>query len=177
MPQPVLPLLSALVFFDPLPSVNRELRDWLLLENSMTQRLAQHCQHITINVTRQGFTRKLHATNERPWLPCASRYWLREVILAGDNEPWLVARTLVPETTLCDAKQQLQQLQQLGDTPLGHYLFSHEQLTRDFIHIGRCNGLWGRRSRFQLSGNPLLLTELFLAASPVYHKESACNGV
>ncbi|PLK74975.1 chorismate lyase, partial [Klebsiella pneumoniae] len=28
--------------------------------------------------------------------------------------------------------------------------------------------LWGRRSRLRLSGKPLLLTELFLPASPLY---------
>ncbi|EHP6135192.1 chorismate lyase, partial [Escherichia coli] len=38
----------------------------------------------------------------------------------------------------------------------------------DFIEIGRDAGLWGRRSRLRLSSKPLLLTELFLPASPLY---------
>ncbi|HAK8374880.1 TPA: chorismate lyase, partial [Salmonella enterica] len=52
--------------------------------------------------------------------------------------------------------------------PLGRYLFTSSTLTRDFIEIGRDATLWGRRSRLRLSGKPLLLTELFLPASPLY---------
>ena len=56
----------------------------------------------------------------------------------------------------------------LGKTPLGRYLFTSSELTRDFIEIGRDAELWGRRSRLRLSGKPLILTELFLPASPLY---------
>lgn len=54
------------------------------------------------------------------------------------------------------------------ETPLGRYLFTSSTLTRDFIEIGRDAALWGRRSRLRLSGKPLMLTELFLPASPLY---------
>lgn len=47
-------------------------------------------------------------------------------------------------------------------TPLGRYLFTSSELTRDFIEIGLDAELWGRRSRLRLSGKPLILTELFL---------------
>jgi len=62
-------------------------------------------------------------------------------------------------------------LQQLGTTPLGRYLFTSSTLTRDFIQPGRSEALWGRRSLLRLSGKPLLLTELFLPASPLYGEE------
>jgi chorismate--pyruvate lyase len=67
-----------------------------------------------------------------------------------------------------DAERPELALQQLGQTPLGRYLFTSSTLTRDFIEIGRDAELWGRRSRLRLSGKPLLLTELFLPASPLY---------
>ncbi|MSE14942.1 chorismate lyase, partial [Pantoea agglomerans] len=79
--------------------------------------------------------------------------------------PWLAGRTLVPESTLNGPEAMLQQL---GTRPLGRYLFSSSTLTRDFIEPGQVEGLWGRRSRLRLSGKPLLLTELFLPASPLY---------
>ena len=100
-----------------------------------------------------------------PLLPDEPRYWLREIILYADGEPWLAGRTVVPESTLCGPELALQQL---GKTPLGRYLFTSSTLTRDFIEIGRDAALWGRRSRLRLSGKPLLLTELFLPASPLY---------
>jgi len=89
-------------------------------------------------------------------------------VLCGDGVPWLVGRTVVPETTLDGPELALQKL---GTTPLGRYLFSSSTLTRDFIQIGRSAELWGRRSRLRLSDKPLLLTELFLPASPFYEEE------
>ena len=86
-------------------------------------------------------------------------------MLCGDGEPWLIGRTVVPESTLNGPEQMLQQL---GTRPLGRYLFSSSTLSRDFIDPGQVGDLWGRRSRLRLSGKPLLLTELFLPASPLY---------
>ncbi|HBH69686.1 MAG TPA: chorismate lyase, partial [Erwinia persicina] len=103
-------------------------------------------------------------------LPAEPRYWLREIELCGDGVPWLVARTLVPESTLNGPEQKLQQL---GTVPLGRYLFASSTLTRDFIDVGHSDTLWGRRSRLRLSGKPLLLTELFLPASPLYASVAA----
>ncbi|HBT13030.1 MAG TPA: chorismate lyase, partial [Erwinia persicina] len=93
-----------------------------------------------------------------------------EIELCGDGVPWLVARTLVPESTLNGPEQKLQQL---GTVPLGRYLFASSTLTRDFIDVGHSDTLWGRRSRLRLSGKPLLLTELFLPASPLYASVAA----
>ncbi len=78
--------------------------------------------------------------------------------------PRLAGRTVAPESTLCGPELALQQL---GQTPLGRYLFTSSTLTRDFIEIGRDAALWGRRSRLRLSGKPLLLTELFFACVAV----------
>ncbi len=74
----------------------------------------------------------------------------------------------MPESTLNGPEAMLQQL---GTRPLGRYLFSSSTLTRDFIEPGRVDALWGRRSRLRLSGKPLLLTELFLPASPLYRDQ------
>ncbi len=47
---------------------------------------------------------------------CLSKIALREVVLCGDDCPWVVGRTLIPRTTLVD---QQYDLAQQGDIPLG----------------------------------------------------------
>ena len=114
---------------------------------------------------QEGFVTSADIASELPLLPKEERYWLREILLCADGEPWLAGRTVVPESTLSGPELALQRL---GNTPLGRYLFTSSELTRDFIEIGRDAELWGRRSRLRLSGKPLILTELFLPASPLY---------
>lgn len=165
MSHPALAQLRALRYFATLPELDAELRDWLLLEDSMTKRFEQQGKQVTVTLVREGFVGQEEVTEALSLLPAESRYWLREILLCADGEPWLAGRTVVPESTLSGPELQLQQL---GDTPLGRYLFTSSTLTRDFIEIGKDAALWGRRSRLRLSGKPLLLSELFLPASPLY---------
>ncbi|HCM6914248.1 chorismate lyase [Klebsiella aerogenes] len=165
MPHPALTQLRALRYFAAIPELDAPLRDWLLLEDSMTKRFEQQGKKVTVTMINEAFVGRDALAGEEALLPEEARYWLREIILCADGEPWLAGRTLVPESTLCGPELALQQL---GQTPLGRYLFTSSTLTRDFIEIGRSAQLWGRRSRLRLSGKPLLLTELFLPASPLY---------
>lgn len=147
------------------PLLTAPLLDWLMEEDSMTRRFEQHCQRVTVQLVREAFIDAGELGEERDLLPADQRFWLREILLCGDGVPWLAGRTLVPESTLNGPEQMLQQL---GTRPLGRYLFADSTLTRDFIDPGQSGVLWGRRSRLRLSGKPLLLTELFLPASPLY---------
>lgn len=147
------------------PQLSAPLLDWLMEEDSMTRRFEQHCQQVTVELIREAFIGAEEITDEAEFLPADPRFWLREIVLCGDGEPWLIGRTVVPESTLNGPEQMLQQL---GTRPLGRYLFSSSTLSRDFIDPGQVGDLWGRRSRLRLSGKPLLLTELFLPASPLY---------
>ncbi|KQN57754.1 chorismate lyase [Erwinia sp. E602] len=147
------------------PLLTAPLLDWLMEVDSMTRRFERYCGEVTVNVLREGFVGGDAWPEESALLPDEPRYWLREIELCGDGVPWLVARTLVPESTLVGPEQKLQQL---GSVPLGRYLFASSTLTRDFIDVGHHGALWARRSRLRLTGKPLLLTELFLPASPLY---------
>lgn len=161
--------LRALRFEATIPEgLSASFLDWLLLEDSMTKRFEQYCSRVSVRIVREGFFDSRADIPEADLLPEAKRYWLREIMLCGDDEPWLLGRTIVPESTLEGPELALQQL---GTTPLGRYLFSASSLTRDFIEIGRNEELWGRRSRLRLAGKPLVLTELFLPASPLYVEE------
>lgn len=146
-------------------SLGHVLSDWLLEQGSMTHRCEQHCYKVTVQPQFEGFVSAENLGKELSELPKDNRYWIREIFLFGDNIPWIWARTVVPEKTLSDSKQGLTEL---GETPLGRYLFSQSELERDYIHVSLRDDLWGRRSRLRLSGNPLLLTEIFLPAAPLY---------
>ena len=167
MSENALPLLRAIEWLPESALQNPLLLDWLMEEDSMTRRFEGHCQKVTVNLLREGFISRTEAGNDVSLLPEDQRIWVREIELCGDGVPWLVACTLVPESTLVGPEQKLQNL---GTVPLGRYLFASSTLTRDFIDIGRSGELWGRRSRLRLSGKPLLLTELFLPASPLYRQ-------
>ncbi|ENN91216.1 chorismate lyase [Bartonella bovis] len=145
-------------------SVPINVKDWLMEPGSMTRRFERHCAQIHIDPQRECFITYDKLEEEAEHLPKTSRYWLREIVLRGDNQPWLLGRTVIPQETLDDHNQ----LTNLGKLPLGRYLFNSKELTRDYIHIGRKDALWARRSRLRLADKPLLLTELFLIASPIY---------
>ena len=151
--------LRNLRYFDVVPPLEPAPRDWLMLEDSMTKRFEQYGKPVSVTLLNEEFIHRDALTSEQHLLPEEPRYWLREILLCVGDEPWLAGRTVVPESTLCGPELALQQL---GKTPLGRYLFTSSQLTRDFIEIGRHDALWGRRSRLRLGGKPLLLTELFL---------------
>lgn len=139
---------------------------WLYEQGSMTKRLEQYCQRVTVvPYTQRYVTRDALSEDEAQSLPVSEHYWLREVIMFGDNIPWLLGRTLIPQETLTGEDQQLIDI---GAVPLGRYLFSHDNLSRDYIQIGQQNSRWIRRSLLRLSEKPLLLTELFLPESPAY---------
>lgn len=150
------------------PELSPGVRSWLFEELSMTTRLESYCQSLTVDVLREGFidSQSLLAHEAGD---CAfdhqQRYWLREVMLSGDNVPWLMGRTILPESTLTGRDAALTSL---GECPLGRYLFSSPLLSRDFIRPGKNDDLWGRYSLLRLSGKPLMLTEIFLPSSPLY---------
>lgn len=159
----ILPPLEWLT--EPPLSVPAAVNDWLMELGSMTRRFEGHCQRVHVEPQRECFINRAALGDEAVHLPESPRYWLREIVLLGDNQPWLLGRTVIPLETLTGPDQALVDL---GTVPLGRYLFSSGALTRDYIHIGKQDDLWARRSRLRLAGKPLLLTELFLPASPLY---------
>ncbi|ABM44670.1 chorismate--pyruvate lyase [Bartonella bacilliformis KC583] len=149
-------------------SVPPAIYDWLMELGSMTLRFERYCTRVHVEPRHEYFIARNELKEEAEHLPESSLYWLREVVLMGDNQPWLLGRTVIPQETLAHHSNALMNL---GTLPLGRYLFSNGELTRDYIHIGRKDSLWARRSRLRLSGKPLLLTELFLADSPLYTED------
>ncbi|ACR67465.1 chorismate lyase [Edwardsiella ictaluri] len=139
---------------------------WLAEQGSMTRRLEQQCDRLQVTVLREGAVDPTQLSDDEcRQLSPSVQYWLREVILLGDGIPWLFGRTLTPSSTL---EGEGEALRRLGSTPLGRYLFSGVALERESLRVGCLGLLWARRSRLRVAGQPLLLTELFLADAPIY---------
>ncbi len=107
----------------------------------MTQRFEQQGKQVTVTWLTKGISAVTRLTDEAALLPDEPRYWLREIILIADGEPWLAGRTVAPESTLCGPELALQQL---GQTPLGRYLFTSSTLTAillKLVAMQRCGGV------------------------------------
>jgi len=156
--------------------------DWLLDPGSLTQRLKR--QGTRFGVLLLGQMTAAVGVDERPWLK-AEQALVREVLLCCDNIPVVFARTLIPATTLVASEGRLARL---GSTSLGELLFARPEVSRDRIEVARfdndsrvarlaaCLGqppaveLLGRRSCFFWSGQPLLVSEVFLPAADLYRE-------
>ena len=155
---------------------NATLRHWLLDTGSLTERLQEQCDALTVNRLGQG-TAPLYA-NEQRWLPqhSAHSWQVREVLLCADATPWVFARSVLPQS-LVDGE-----LANLGNEPLGKRLFNDARFVRSdfelcqvpaqaFCFDGKASPkayLWGRRSRFHLHNDYIIVAEIFLTASPAY---------
>lgn len=138
-------------------------RPWLLNTGSLTEQLL-NLEHTTfsVNVLAQ-YCAKASSIEQRT-LACNNRHvWVREVALTLDDLPVVMARTVVPISSL---KGEVRHLLRLGRTPLGGYLFSQQSLKRGDIQVTQCGHnpwqlQWSRRSVFYVHNRPLLVTEGF----------------
>ncbi len=147
-------------------------KHWLEEQGSLSRRLKQHCQALTVELLQNHIiTANILKPDERQLLS-AQDCLLREVVLRGDDSPWVIGRTLIPRTTLAD---QPYDLAEQGDIPLGLTVFSADNVDRDSLQIGWVNlpqgRLLARRSRLWMNHKPMLVAELFLSHSPIYAKE------
>ena len=152
------------------------LRSWLLETDSLTQRLKTiHGQNFSVQVLQHHWQ---HAFIDEARLLGQNyhRYQLvREVILFGGFQPLILARTIIPASTLRVAERKLNHL---GSRPLGEVIFAYPDLRiqqRQFSHlqhslvqnslqIADTDDLWGRRSIYEIHQHPLLVAEYFLPA-------------
>lgn len=151
--------------------------EWLTNPESLTAALVAKSQgQFQVRVLRQCLAvPKLHERKilgmKRP-----ARALIREVILMGQGEPWVFARSVLPLSSLTG---RLRHLRKQGTRPLGAFLFSQPNLARGPLTIAAISAnqaylpellyganpaalLWGRRSVFSVDAKPLLVSEVFL---------------
>lgn len=152
----------------PMPStlLPQPWRSWVLDSGSLTHRLkclTGKPDAFSVSVQRVGFTRATLSEARALGISVRDQVYVREVTLNLNNEPVVVARSVIPRSTLTGYERQLMWL---GSKPLGEFLFTHRRMRRCAIECkqGRVAGqdAWARRSIFELSGKPLLVSEVFL---------------
>lgn len=119
-------------------------------------------------------------SNEQELMDSDCSYVVREVLLYGQQTPWVFARSLLPET-LCEGEHM--GLSSLGNKPLGSLIFNDPRFIRQPFQITRIDSdnklyqqlqlstgesLWGRRSVFLFQKCKLMVAEIFLPQSPAY---------
>ncbi|MGM0632300.1 MAG: chorismate--pyruvate lyase family protein [Pseudomonadota bacterium] len=141
------------------------LRSWLLDRGSLTRRLQRLSSgRFEVRVQEEGWQRCHSPTLTSCLSPRrqSRMMWSRQVVLTGNDQPWVVAHTLIPVDSL---RGDLRRLTVLRDMPLGAILFRQRQIRRGVMEVARSSdGIWGRRSLFFLQNRPLLVAEFFLPA-------------
>jgi len=154
-------------------------RSWLVTPGSLTQRLGEHCDTLTVRRLFQGLQRPFHDEAGCVGLT-ASRYaHVREVLLVADGVPVVFAHSITAPESLRGAWRALSRL---GERPLTLTLFGDRRVTRGalaFRVLDRRHPLhrrvaelgleppvllWARRSQFLREDCALLVTEVFLPA-------------
>ena len=86
------------------PVLSSHLYDWLTDSGSLTARLKQHCQYVSVDVLIEGL-HPLSADEQTRLNLTDSLGFVREVLLKLDGIPWVFARTVMPLATLTGAEQ------------------------------------------------------------------------
>ncbi|MRI33226.1 chorismate lyase [Endozoicomonas sp. OPT23] len=149
-------------------------RNWLLDSGSLTQRLKQECQNsFKVRVVKHEC--EMPTDSEQNFLnQPAIEANIREVLLICDDKPRVFARSVLPLTSLEGANRELLEL---GNRPLGEFLFTHPAMKRGPFEIAALPArqfnahldqsyenetAWGRRSLFYLNDKPISVCEIFL---------------
>lgn len=150
------------------PQVHGAARYWLQVEGSFTRVLQQQCRHrFHVEVCNEGFDRPSREEARRLGLGLRQLAWIREVRLCGDGEPWVLARTIIPQGCL---EGKGRRLRNLGNKPLGAYLFSRPEWVRGPLETGLCQPAnpgqpkLARRSLFHRGKDALMVGEYLLPA-------------
>lgn len=145
-------------------------QSWLLEAGSITARLRHDWPNTQVTVLDEGLqTPHAEECGRLELQPCAP-CWVREVRLHAAGQPLVHARTVIPQW---GPGNPWQELEKLGDRPLGELLFQLPGLQRSLLEFGITppDTLYGcvnqamsrpaRRCTYTRHGALLLLTEAF----------------
>ncbi|UAA38864.1 chorismate lyase [Paraneptunicella aestuarii] len=180
------------------PIPDAHLKNWLMDTGSLTERLQSACRDFEVMVLGQALapiseleTRSLYpalyslAESEDDKGTDIPETQVREVILKGDGQPWVFARSLLPQAFIDTC---MSELGELGNKPLGKILFNDERFQRQPFELLQCvpdskllkdlamsssHNIWGRRSVFQYQAHRIMVIEMFLPFSPAYREMGA----
>jgi chorismate--pyruvate lyase len=154
---------------------SKNAQSWVYESGSITKRIrALYGKNVAVSILLQKWClpwlseRKALSLSEHRWCLC------REVLIHGNDKPLVLARTIIPASTLKIAHQ----LSHLGSRPLGEVIFSYPDLQKlrldvttvkpsdwrqnilDTVNIEQ--SVTGRRSVYAIDNQQLLVSEFFL---------------
>lgn len=148
------------------------LKDWLFKQDSLTKSLtaASH-GHFSVRLLRQYWGYPNLAEQSYLKIKTRRKALIREVELLCYDRPYVYARSIIPLNIL---QGKYRRLAHLGASSLGAVLFRDKTIKRAAMQVIKVSPqsiagsvsveeafLWGRRSRFYISGRPLLVSEIF----------------
>ena len=149
-------------------------RPWLLDDGSLTNHLIQASQgQFRVQRLSQDWQVPLASERQLLELPHRQRALVREVVLEVRGEAAVFARSVFPASSL---EGSLRHLRRLENRSLGSILFHDPGMHRSPFELALMPGnsdylpaqlqqtspAWGRRSRFNVAGVPLMVSEVFL---------------
>lgn len=162
---------------------------WLSDGSSLTARILEHCDGpFRVELIHQWRGKPMAGEAQFLGIKPGRVALIREVRLHCSDSPWVYARSVIPLDTLNGPGRKLGNL---GVKPLGAVLFADRRIKRDRMELARVRPgdlifehalgkdnrgedhkgveeLWGRRSLFRVQQAPLLVSEWFLPAIPVF---------
>ena len=157
-------------------------RPWLLHSDSFTECLLKTGPiNFKVQILSAQWSKAFADEAQALNIQQHSAIWKREVILWGNEQPWVIARTIMPRATIL-AQPQLLNLKQQA---LGDYLFKQHRPQRNNLEIARTHAritklpglrseytlpptLWSRRSVLSIQHHTLLVSEYLLPYLPAY---------
>jgi len=149
-------------------------RPWLLDDGSLTGRLIElNLGTFSVQRSYQGWQVPLPSERRLLSLPSRQLALVREVNLSLAGRAVVFARSVFPLSSLTGSLTHLRRLQ---NKSLGAILFKHPGMHRSPFELAHLPGnsdyipaalhqsqpAWGRRSRFEIEGKALMVSEVFL---------------
>ena len=140
---------------------NTEIKSWLLEQGPITKRIKSIAE-FRLELIQDELS---DATDDEIlFLKIDSEeIRIREVILFGNENPMVFARTIIPNTTI---EKGLKELGKIGNKPLGDILFEKDIFSKDDIVFASFKDkeslFWGRKIKYTVKDQPFSVMEVFL---------------
>lgn len=151
-------------------------QSWTYESGSLTQRLRNfYGSGVAVKVLLQCWKTPYLTEHRLLDIPKHELVLTREVLLYVKDKPLILARTVIPTTTVKTAKSNLSKL---GSRPLGEIIFSYPKLERIAMDVALVKiptwkstvldqvpikePIWGRRTVYSIANKHMLVSEFFL---------------
>jgi len=140
---------------------NTEIKSWLLEQGPITKRIKSIAE-FRLELIQDELS---DATDDEIlFLKIDSEeIRIREVILYGNENPIVFARTIIPNTTI---EKGLKELGKIGNKPLGDILFEKDIFFKEDIVFATFKDeeslFWGRKIKYTVKDQPFSVMEVFL---------------